>query len=323
MDSRTFGSNPIPMKKLITPLALVLIFSAGLKAQNINYEITYDNPDFRPFWNLNLSYFDIDIPVGSLDAVNFNAGIWGNVEPVNGIGIDYRYRRSYLTMAQLGYKNPPAFNNFELGGYFRFAGNTKLRPTPVILEIDWDADGNSFNDEDVFQMKSIGIQAKKRRDYLLRAGYYHLSSPLTVDEVSDANGVDIFADDLAKASLNGLYAGFSIRTFTNVFIKTDKFGEQFNSKGRLIYIDAIFAGANISDPYEDPSVLAFDEDAAKEAIGTLPLGFRIGMNTYQIEKKARTGKKFGMSTNYEIGYRPYIGWYLSGGLGLTLVKWNK
>lgn len=310
------------MKKLIT-LSLAICFGWSVSAQNVNYEITYDNPDFRPFWNLNLSYLDIDVPVQSIDAINLNAGIWGNFEPVEGIGADYRFRTSYLTMAQLGYKSPPGFTNFELGGYFKFAGHTKLRPTAVILEIDWDADGNSFNNEDVFQMKSISVQAKNRRDFLLRAGYYHLSSPITVDEVKDANDIDIFADDLGRASLNGLYAGIGIRTFRNVYIKTDQFGEQFTSMGRLLYIDAIFAGTSLSDPYEDPTTLVFDKDAAKEAISSLPIGFRIGLNTFQVEKKDRTGKKFGMSTNYEAGYRPYIGWYVSAGLGLTLVKWNK
>lgn len=309
------------MKKLIT-LGLVLCFSIGLSAQNINYKVTYDNPDFRPFWNLNLSYLDVDLPVQSLDALNFNAGVWGNFEPLDGIGADYRFRRSYLTMAQLGYNNPPSFANFEIGGYFKFAGYTKVRPTNVVLEIDWDADGNSFNNEEVFQIKAITIQAKNRRDFLLRGGFYHLSSPLTVDEVQDANGTDIFADNLGRASLNGVYAGIGIRTFRNVFITTDKYGEQFNSQARLLYIDAIFAGASLSDPYEDPA-LPFNEDAAKEAIGSLPLGFRVGLNTFQIEKKDRTDKKFGMSTCYEVGYRPYIGWYLSAGLGLTLVKWNK
>ena len=59
-------------------------------------------------------------------------------------------------------------------------------------------------------------------------------------------------------------------------------------------------------------------DAAKEAIGSLPLGFRIGYSGFQIEKKQWTDKRFGMSYNFETGYRPYIGWYVSGGIGLTL-----
>ncbi|MGB0977753.1 MAG: hypothetical protein ACPGVV_00085 [Croceimicrobium sp.] len=310
------------MKQAIHILAFLFV-SLHASAQEINYEVKYDNPDFKPFWNLNISYFDIDIPIGSIDAINFNAGLWGNIEPVEGIGIDYRFRRSYLTMAQIGYQNAPSFTNFELGGYFRFAGNTKVRPTKVILDVDWDADGNAFNNEQVYQVKSISIQAKKRRDYLLRGGFYHLSSPLTVSDLTDNNNQDIFADDLGAVSLNGLYTGIGIRTFTNVFIDTKQFGDQFNSKGTLIYLDAIFAGSSISDPYEEAATLAFNEELAKEAIGSLPIGFRIGMNTFQIEKKTRTGKKFGMSTNYEAGYRPYIGWYLSGGLGFTLVKWNK
>ncbi len=311
------------MKKSILTLLFGLLAIGMSQAQEIKYEIIYDNPEFRPFWNLNLSYLDIDVPVGSIDAINLNAGIWGNVEPVDGIGIDYRFRRSYLTLAQLSVNDAPAFMNFEVGGYFKFASSTKVKPTPIVLDIEWDADGDRTNDKQVFQVKSISINAKKRKDYLLRGGFYHLSSPITTDEVRDANDMDIFADNVGRASVNGLYTGIGFRSFTNVFIKTENLGTQFNSRGRLIYIDAIFAGTSISDPYEDVSVLAFNEDAAKEAIGSLPMGFRVGMNTFQIEKKARTGKKFGMSTQFEAGYRPYIGWYVSGGLGLTLVKWNK
>ncbi len=311
------------MKKLIVLLIVIALSHSGLRAQNINYEISYDNPDFQPFLNLNLSYLDVDVPFASLDALNLNAGLWGFFEPVKGIGVDFKFRRSYLTMAQLGYQNPPAFGNYELGGYYRFGGYLKKKPTKIVLDIDWDADGDEYNDKRVFQTKSISIQALNKRDYLLRAGYLHLSSPITVDELTDPSGADIFADGIGRASLNGLYAGLALRTFRNVFIKTDQFGDQFNSLGRTFYFDALFTGTSLSDPYEDPNVLVFNEDAAKEAIGSLPLGFRLGLSSYQIEKKARTDKTFGMSTNYEVGYRPYIGWYLSAGLGITLVKWNK
>lgn len=311
------------MKKLFfTILGLGLCLNLAI-GQNINYKVSYDNPDFLPFLNLNVSYLDVDLAFSSLDALNLNAGVWGFFEPIKGLGADFKFRRSYLTMAQLGYKSPPAFSNFEIGGYFRFGGYLKKKATPVVLDVDWDADGNSFNNEEVFQMKSIMVEALNKRDYLVRAGFYHLSSPITVDEVKDANDQDIFADGIGQASINGLYAGIAMRTFRNVFIETNQFGDQFNSAGRTLYADLIFAGTSISDPYEDAATLAFNEDAAKEAIGSLPLGFRVGLSTYQIEKKARTDKKFGMSTNYEVGYRPYLGWYLSAGLGFTLIKWNK
>lgn len=312
------------MKKLLSLLFLNLCLFLSLRGQNsIDYKITYDNPDFQPFLNVNLSYLDVDVPFSNIDAINFNASLWGFFEPVKGIGADFRLRRSYLSFAQIGYKSPPSFANYELGGYFRFGGSLEKRPTGLVLDVDWDADGDLYNDERVFQMKSMEIQALKKRDYLVRAGFYHLSSPLSVEDLKDANDQDLFADGLGAASLNGIYAGLAIRSFSNVFIETERFGDQFNSLGRTFYVDAIFASTSLSDPYENASVLAFDEDAAKEAIGSLPLGFRIGLNSYQIEKKARTGKKFGMSVQYEAGYRPYVGWYLSAGLGLTIIKWNK
>lgn len=97
-----------------------------------------------------------------------------------------------------------------------------------------------------------------------------------MEEVQDANGMDLFADNIGGASLNGLYAGIGIRSFTNVFIKTEQAGGQFNSAGRLIYIDAIFASTSLPDPCLDQSVMTFNEDEAKEAIGSLPIGFRFG-----------------------------------------------
>lgn len=308
------------MKKLFS---IIFIFGlASAYAQNVNYKVTYDNPDFQPLLNVNLSYLDVDLPFSSLDALNLNANIWGFFEPVKGIGADFKLRRSYLTMAQLGYKSPPSFNNYELGGYFRFGGYLKKKPTPVILEYIYDTDEFDGNKRTT-SMKSIVVEALQKRDFLLRAGFMHLSSPINTDEVKDANDLNIFADNIGRASLNGLYAGIAMRTFRNVFVETDQFGDQFSSMGRTLYADVILGGTTLSDPYEDPANLAFNEDAAKDAIGSLPVGFRLGWSTYQIEKKARTGKKFGMSTNYEVGYRPYLGWYISGGLGLTLVKWNK
>lgn len=306
------------MKKLFSIL-FVLGFGSAI-AQNVNYKVTYDNPDFQPYLNVNLSYLDVDLPFTSLDGLNLNASLWGFFEPVKGIGADFRIRRSYFTMAQLGYNSPPSFNNYEIGGYFRFGGYLKKKPTAVILDYEYDTD--MYDNKRTTSMKSMAIEALQKRDYLLRAGFMHLSSPITTDEVKDANDMKIFADGIGQASINGLYAGIAMRTFRNVFVDTDQFGSQFTSMGRTLYADVILGGTSLSDPYEDPS-LAFNEEAAKEAIGSLPVGFRIGWSTYQIEKKARTGKKFGMTTHYEAGYRPYIGWYLSGGIGLTLIKWNK
>ena len=63
------------MKKHLS-LAFDLLISLQCSfAQQIDYKVTYDNPGFVPFWNLNLSYLDIDIPFSNFDAINFNAGI--------------------------------------------------------------------------------------------------------------------------------------------------------------------------------------------------------------------------------------------------------
>lgn len=305
------------MKKIYL-ICLFSLTSAGLFAQQVNFTVKRDNPDFIPFWNLNLSYLDIDVPFSTVDAIALNGGIWGNFEPVNGLGVDYRFRRSYLSMGSLGYDDHTHFSNFEIGAYWKFGGGTKTRETKVVLDADQYDD--YINNERVYTATFITIPAKNRRDYLLRGGFYHLASPINTEDIQDQGGNPLFTEDIGRASLNGLYAGIAMRSITNVFVETDTYGYQFNSLARLLYLDALFVGTSINDPW---AAAANVSDAAKDDIGSLPLGFRIGYSGFQIEKKQWTDKKFGMSYNFEAGYRPYIGWYVSGGLGLTLVKWNK
>ena len=51
-----------------------------------------------------------------------------------------------------------------------------------------------------------------------------------------------------------------------------------------------------------------------------PLGARIGIKLFQIDPKAKTNKTFGMCYMFETGIKPYTGFFLQGGIGLTIIK---
>lgn len=304
------------MKKQLS--LLVYLIGTSCVLGQIQYETVRDNPDFIPFLNINLQYFDTDVSLRTIDAINFNASIWGNFEPVNGLGVDFRIRRSYLTMGQLAYDDHMHFQNYEVGAYYKIGGGTVRKPTKVVLDADQYDD--YYENVRVYTSTSIVIPALRRRDFLVRGGFYNLASPIDIEELEDDFGQSPFTESLGRARNTGLYGGIALRSITNVFVNTEQFGYQFNSHATLIYFDALITGTRIYDPWAPDMDLS---EQAKDAIGSLPIGFRFGMSGFQIEQKKYTNKKFGMSYNFEAGYRNYMGWYISGGLGLTILKWNK
>ena len=124
-------------------------------------------------------------------------------------------------------------------------------------------------------------------------------------------------DEMSLTSI-GIYAGLTRRSLKNIFVDVDGYGVNFNSIGDDYALDLIFVPVNI---FRD---LNADHENVSETIrgqlGNFPIGFRIGWYRYQIEKKTRTGKKFGLSASFETGIKPYQGFFINGGLGLTLVK---
>lgn len=307
------------MKKIV--LLTALCVSTLVSAQSVNYEITYNNPEIRPIWILNADVLDMDIFLDNVDGAAFNLGVWGSIEPVPRIGIDYRIRRSWLTLATLGGDVPPNFK-FELGGYFSLYKSVKTRKVKVILDSK-DSDRIEGNKKiTTTTYTSITIPAKNQKELLVRGGFYHQSGPYGKDEPIFGDYPEITAgqSDYARISTNGVYAGLALRTINNVFIKTNTHGNQMNSIAKIWFLDALILGNTFTD-------FGFDTDiteavkAAREPV--LPIGFRLGFTKHQIEKKTYTDKKFGLAQTYEIGYRPYQGFYTGVSLSITFVKMIK
>ena len=72
--------------------------------------------------------------------------------------------------------------------------------------------------------------------------------------------------------------------------------------------------------FRDPATGENVSPQVKNSLGSFPLGFRLGWYRYQVEKRSRTGKRFGMSNSFEVGFKPYQGFFFNGSMGITLVK---
>lgn len=166
----------------------------------------------------------------------------------------------------------------------------------------------------------IMVPSQVYRQFGVRGGYYHKSGPYNFDAFDEFP----FDFDYAKISTNGLYAGLFLRKMINIFIDTEEYGVCFNSAGSDLYFDVmLLPGQSFTnlEPLDAGSVDISDD--VKGALDEGTLGFRLGYKIYQMEKKTKTGKKFGMSGMFEAGRTPYQGWFVNAGIGITLAKFTK
>lgn len=128
---------------------------------------------------------------------------------------------------------------------------------------------------------------------------YQKTSSFNFRDYSDGSGGAI---EETKYSSFGIYTGILSKTITNIIIRDDVYGKAYNSIGTSIYFDALIVPVNkFKDLNANGNVVS---DIVHDYKTTIPIGFRIGLRKYHIEKKEFTGKKFGMSLTAEARYKP-------------------
>ncbi len=307
---------------ILSLLGTAFLLSSSLFAQsNTSYKVLHDGPP-NPTLNINLEYFGLDMGVKNIDGASFNVGTHGFFEPVDGIGAQWNLKRSFLTFGRVGSELYPANLDLSAGGYFMFQTKTVQKPTKVVLKSEYKGSEYSRNIQgDLVETRTeevtfMTIPAQRTLQTGFRGGYYMKRGPFNSDDIESES----LSSPLYEMSLTsiGIYAGLTRRSLKNVFIDVDGYGVQFNSIGDDYALDLIFVPVNVFRDLnnEGENVSA----TVKDQLGNFPIGFRIGWYRYQIEKKSRTGKKFGLSASFEGGIKPYQGIFFNGGLGLTLVK---
>jgi|GEM_PF-2034774 len=308
-----------PFRFLILILGLFTLWGNGQHAlsQNVDYKILYDDP-VAPKLSINLDLISMDMGVKNLDGSSINIGTFGYFEPVAALGAQWNIKKSILSLGKLGYKEFPGNLDASLGGYFMLQRKTVTKSTRIILSREYKGTTYSKNvsgdrmKTTTEEVTFITIPAKRYVQRGLRGGFYFKRGAFTSENV-EIPGID----EMSLTSM-GVYGGITARSIKNVFIETSTNGVQYNSIGDDFALDVLFIPVNsFRDLNDDNNPVG---DQVRTTLGNFPLGFRLVWLRYQVEGKAKTGKKFGYAGSFEGGYKPYQGWYIGFSYGITLVK---
>ncbi len=300
------------MKNLI--LLFSIAFAFTISAQTVNYEIVKNEP-IEPKISINLDLFNLDFNTGikniRLDNMSANIGVFGYVKIIDKLEVDFNIHKSWFTLGKLGYKNYSGNTEVNAGVNFLLNNRTRVKNVKVVLK----QTKSTFADETTTTTTYIMVPTNQIKRFGVRGGLYQKTSPFNFRDYSDGSGGVI---EETKYSSFGIYAGILSKTITNIIIRDDVYGKSYNSIGTSIYFDALIVPVNkFKDLNANGNVVS---DIVHDYKTTFPIGFRVGLRKYHIEKKEFTGKKFGMSLTAEAGYKPYQGVFINAGIGLTLVK---
>ena len=310
------------MKKIVLSLlGATLLMSCSLFAQQTSYRLLHDGAP-SPKLNLNLEFFTIDLGTSNIDGGSFNLGATGFFQPVSNLGVQWNVKRSLWTFGALSHEDAAANLDISAGGYFFLNSKEVKKPTKVTLKTEYKGSEYSRNvsgdlvEKRTEEVTFMMVPANRTISNGVRAGYYMKRGPFANDNL-ESEGFDQPLNYFSLTSM-GAYVGLTRRSLKNVFVDVDGYGVQYNSIGDDFALDLLIVPVNI---FRD---LDADKEnvspIVRDQLGGIPLGFRIGWYRYQIEKRTRTGKRFGMSTSIEAGIKPYQGIFFNGGIGLTIIK---
>lgn len=311
-------------------MVLVASALASQAQEKIKYEILKDDPSDLPWIVVNLDIFGMEVTKPKNDfGTNFGIGIWGQVEiPKLPIAAQYAFYRSYFDAGQLlQSKDFPQTTDVQLGAAYFLSDKTKTRDIGIglaskVVGSEKYTRGNKSYEKTTTQNTSISLPGQVRKQFGPRAGFIFRGSGIPLGEgLGQSVGISSKKPyEYTKHNSTSIYGGLTLRTTTNLVIKTDKYGiASTASKSTSWFVDAIVSPINT---FKHPSGDDINQ-LVKDSLSGSPVGFRIGYQTNAIEKRAVTGKKFGMSVRGDLGYRPYTGWYGMATIGLTLIKIHK
>jgi hypothetical protein len=309
------------MKKFIL-LSMAGILGWSTQAQNISYKVTKNNPEaYHPRLSVNTVIAGIDVSLKNIDAMNFYVAAFGHYMVQDKIGVQFNAQTSILALGKISSKDQVSPKELNVGGVLFL--NRRVKATK--LKVDLKRQTNQVNNKTVETTTYIMVPGNVIKYNGVRGGFYTKNTAFNLDndDSFDKNNLD------AASMVNtGLYAGVISRRLSNLIVEATGYGKRFHSLGFDIYADALVQFSNTFTLREEPSGIfntgyTNGQDITadvKKVFGTNTLGFRIGVNGFQIAPKEDTGKKFGMCYNFEAGMMPYVGYYLKGGIGLTLFK---
>lgn len=298
----------------------MMIWALSTSAQTVNYTTEADNPaDYMPRLNINLMIAGLDGSYTNFEGMYFYAGSHGQFMLNNSMGIQWNVNRSWMNLGRLGFPDYKAPFDANAGAVLYFTNTSRTRQLNVILKSEAGSkQGSTIT-------TSIKVPGTRNFQWGIHGGLYFKSQAYgfgdTRFDVIESAGLEH-----ANYKCTALYGGIIRRRLTNLILNVDTYGKRFNSLGFETYMDALLTFSN-RFILLDPDVVGTEfkqgqniTEIVKPFADSSPIGFRIGWNGYQIAPKSVTNKKFGGSYNFEVGKMPYVGIYVRGGIGLTIVK---
>ena len=314
------------MKKVLTILGLIAFATVNAQ-EKINYTVIKDDPSVLPKVVVNLDIFEMEVWKPKTDfGVNFGFGVWGHVEVPNiPLVAQYQFYRSYFEDAKLLIsKDFPNTTHVQLGGLYMLSDNTKRKTISVGLDNQvvssnrtTDSRGRTTENR-THELTSIKVPGNFRRQFGVRGGLTIRRSGIAFsDGLGEAGRFEPKPYEFASHNSTNLYAGLEVRNALNLVIQTDKYGRSTTtSKMSSWFVDAIFPVVNNFNHPSGDDV----QQLMKDSLSGIPIGFRIGLQNSPVEKRDITGKKFGLTTRGELGYKPFTGWYAVATLGINIIK---
>lgn len=321
------------MKK-IAVMWMLFCLATGASAQgnseSVSYTILQNDPqNFYPKMNINLMLGALDAGIRNVDGINFYYGVHGYYQINERIGVQANANMAWLTLGRFSNSEYPTSKNLDAGAVTFLTKSTRSKQIKVVLKM---TRGTTTDGRSIQSTTYIMVPGTKEILNGVRGGLYYKTGAFGTRPLKDAS-LDNLGIEHASFTSIGIYAGVIRRALTNMIIKTDKYGKCMNSLGTELYVDALFIPYNSFTLLDTPTpfytgtaptetVKHGDDitDKISNVLGKNPIGFRIGFTGFQIAPKSVTGKKFGASYNFEFGLLPYQGWFLRGGLGITLFK---
>lgn len=294
----------------------------AVSANAENYKILSNDPPKTPKLSLNTDLFQFELIGKSLAASTSNVSVWGHYEIMDEkLGAQYLLRKSFLAFGRLEEKNFPGHTEIEMGGYYTLFNSVRSMKTKVMLQREYTGTTYSTNvsGDGTYQRNYTDtyllIPSDKKFMALVRGGLYSKSYGISLNDLIDdfrySNGYEY-----AKIHSMGIYAGLNLRLLTSIFIDTENYGVQYASIGNDLYFDVLMLPVNNFKKLDGTDI----SDVVKNNLGKNPLGFKVGYRLYQVDKQEKTGKMYGLCATAEAGVRPYSGWFVGAGIGITFIK---
>jgi len=289
------------MKKNVFIALFIGLISSQLHAQTYQTQMLEDDPSkvLDKFIVVDILATDIDIDFQSSNIYLGASTYWPITDDLI---VDSNIKIPYYQIGNGGFGI-----TLEPGVYFKLFTKNKSDDVPVVIESEIYADqiqknGVTYN---VDTYKFLTAKGTYKDSYGVRGGLYFRQGPFTSD--------DLATEDIKTGStLAGVYVGFQKVTQAFVALLVSGNGlsnEKFIGAGfTKMYFDVMILPVSTIG---DPAVLA-----ANERDGMF--GFRAG---FQWNKKPYDTPIFGRAVyTAEIGTRPLMGFYISGGVGFKVFQ---